>query len=60
MADTKVTSLKLSDEQRKKIASDLGLEAKMTHVPQSINLVAVKSTAFAEHKPSAVHSLVIA
>jgi hypothetical protein len=37
------STLKLTDEQRKKIASDLGLSAKLEKVPETITIVGVKS-----------------
>ncbi|ESX79989.1 hypothetical protein [Mesorhizobium sp. LSHC414A00] len=41
MTKTRATSLKLSDEQRKKIAVELGLEDKMHHVPEYITVAVV-------------------
>ena len=38
---TKATSLKLTDEQRKQIASTLGLEDKMHHVPDNITVAVI-------------------
>jgi hypothetical protein len=44
MADKTVTSLELTEEQRSKIAKDLGLGNKLDKVPTQITIAGLKSS----------------